>query len=541
LKFLCENCRAKYQIADEKVAGRTVRMKCRKCGHLIEVEASVTESSTVSKAPPAPARPVGMPGAVGARPPTSADRAVEGRSSWSSEAESPGAPAAASDASPRPAGAAAGGLAGAFSKAVALPKERLSAASAASAVLSSSRDTEEWYVGINGVPVGPVRLTELRRKAAAGAITPDSLVWREGFEEWVPLRTFPELLAMLREAVSGSRMSLTPTPPPPSRALAGVARGAPLGLGARSQPTPRPPPPSTARSPGASVSSRRAESLEDLTFSAQEEPVALRFDEGEPAKAQTEPGAMFADASAAQSIAPASAIAGLRVARARPTMARRIPPGAVIAVLVSMLLGMAIMVLLETRRPSGVQIVSVPIPMQTVAAPNAPVATEEGVGATTIGAIEIGAAAQKAGGGAARAGKAPEAPGGAAAPANTGLTGLGGLVGGPAAPGGGSPSGGGGGQLAAADVERVVQSHRAFVKRQCWEAALAARPPNAPSSVRVAVSITVGSDGRVQSTSASGGDAYPGLSSCVQSQVRNWTFPRSDGATVTVPFVFASQ
>ena len=45
MKFLCENCKAKYQIADDKVAGRTVRMKCRKCNHMIEVEASVTETS----------------------------------------------------------------------------------------------------------------------------------------------------------------------------------------------------------------------------------------------------------------------------------------------------------------------------------------------------------------------------------------------------------------------------------------------------------------------------------------------------------------
>jgi predicted Zn finger-like uncharacterized protein len=39
LKFFCEQCKAKYQIADEKVAGKTVRMKCRKCGHLIELRA----------------------------------------------------------------------------------------------------------------------------------------------------------------------------------------------------------------------------------------------------------------------------------------------------------------------------------------------------------------------------------------------------------------------------------------------------------------------------------------------------------------------
>src|SRR5207302_4057507 len=54
MKFLCENCKAKYQIADEKVAGRTVRMKCRKCGHMIEVEASVTETSVAARVPQDP-------------------------------------------------------------------------------------------------------------------------------------------------------------------------------------------------------------------------------------------------------------------------------------------------------------------------------------------------------------------------------------------------------------------------------------------------------------------------------------------------------
>jgi len=44
MKFLCPSCKAKYQIADEKVAGRSVRMKCRKCGYVIPI----------SQIPPAP-------------------------------------------------------------------------------------------------------------------------------------------------------------------------------------------------------------------------------------------------------------------------------------------------------------------------------------------------------------------------------------------------------------------------------------------------------------------------------------------------------
>src|SRR6185503_5078221 len=165
---------------------------------------------------------------------------------------------------PRPGGPGAG-LAGAFSKSVAAPNEDPSSVSAAMAVLSSSSSTEEWYVGINGVPVGPVRLSELRRKAANGGITEESLVWREGFEEWLPLRTFPELVAMLREGGTG-RTSLTPAPAPvgglPSNRP--VAPQTPARMGAPlAGPGPRPAPPRTAvataaRSNVVALASRRA-------------------------------------------------------------------------------------------------------------------------------------------------------------------------------------------------------------------------------------------------------------------------------------------
>ncbi|NUO51332.1 MAG: hypothetical protein HOV80_20950, partial [Polyangiaceae bacterium] len=55
MKFVCENCKAKYQIGDDKVAGRTLRMKCRRCGHMIQVAATVTESSVSAKLPVEPA------------------------------------------------------------------------------------------------------------------------------------------------------------------------------------------------------------------------------------------------------------------------------------------------------------------------------------------------------------------------------------------------------------------------------------------------------------------------------------------------------
>ena len=67
---------------------------------------------------------------------------------------------------------------------------------------------DEWFVGINGVPVGPIRLSELRAKAASGAVTKESLVWRDGFEEWRPLKSFPELVAIVEESLSSARASM---------------------------------------------------------------------------------------------------------------------------------------------------------------------------------------------------------------------------------------------------------------------------------------------------------------------------------------------
>jgi hypothetical protein len=59
-----------------------------------------------------------------------------------------------------------------------------------------------WFVGLEGQAVGPMRLSELSEKAAKGGVGADSLVWREGFEEWKPLKAFPELLAIAEENLS---------------------------------------------------------------------------------------------------------------------------------------------------------------------------------------------------------------------------------------------------------------------------------------------------------------------------------------------------
>src|SRR5689334_22643461 len=69
MKFLCENCKAKYQIGDEKVAGKSVRMKCRKCGHEIVVTASMALPEPTGTTAAAPAVTATSPATVAPEPP----------------------------------------------------------------------------------------------------------------------------------------------------------------------------------------------------------------------------------------------------------------------------------------------------------------------------------------------------------------------------------------------------------------------------------------------------------------------------------------
>src|SRR5262249_15320534 len=124
MKFLCDNCKAKYQIADEKVAGKTVRMKCRKCGHQIEVRAAVTETS-VSTAPPrpnaflpnAPAKPpkpagAGLATSLSAQKPRSPATVPQGSAAAGGPGSSSLANAFMSNVQESPASVPGGGLGG---------------------------------------------------------------------------------------------------------------------------------------------------------------------------------------------------------------------------------------------------------------------------------------------------------------------------------------------------------------------------------------------------------------------------------------------
>jgi predicted Zn finger-like uncharacterized protein len=549
MKFLCPSCKAKYQIADEKVAGRSVRMKCRKCGHLIHVSSDdaisgssvpppddssteEAEAAPVPKAEPSPRAPLGVPraapSATAAKPPTSRlGQAPPAPAKSNVPVPKPATPFGASRpvappraAAPpvtRPTAAKEAGTAKSAAELAPLPRSfgvvsdsklrdegdeeatqiargaligAFSAAmhdhAPASVADPLSMPGDEWFVGINGVPVGPIRLAELRAKAGSGAITKESLVWRDGFEEWRPLKSFPELIAIVEESLSSARASM---PFPTPGAAVGVIAGALADPFA--QPAPQP------------------------TFA---------------------PGSGTGSATVTEDLDPL---------RRRP----RTSPAAWLAVVMAMLFGITLGFVFFGRnaaapeekadKPGSVAPVAVPSAAPSAAAEATEKAEEShnSAGETKVGSRSSGTRAT-----------APKTETDSKPSSGKGL-GLSGLSAngtkGPSETGGSSTpsSGSGGGQLDQAQLTGVVSRYTPSVKRSCWQPALDGRDKDAPTSARVSVAITIGPSGSVQDVST-GGDprGYRGLAQCIAGRVRGWQFPPSGGTTtVNVPFVFVAQ
>ena len=531
MKFFCEQCKAKYQIADERVAGKTVRMKCRKCGHLVEVRATVTESSV--SVPPPPVAPVAEVGArPAAGPPRAPPKAPPPRPSTLATSLTAAKPPSARPDRPPPSI-----LAGAFKTNV--TREEGGSTPFDMAELAPGDD---WYVAVNGVPVGPIRIAEVRRKAALGAITEDSLAWQEGLDEWRPVKSFPELAAQVREAALGGRASLTPAPgeargsvPPPARlpSLRGTPSLSPQRLSIRPNFPPTSPAP-LARSNVVPITSRlaTAERLDE----APTEIGAYHALEAKPVASMAPdpfaaPAAAMAAAAAAAGVAPhsASAIAApgfvqpiVASASVLPPQPRPVPwiPIAMVAGFVAF--GITAAVMFFSRPPAAIA-AATPVasvsPVSTAAAPVASVA----VSTPTFGDPTPSATAEThvAAGGSHPTGSSTGGAGALAplAPLSTakGLN-LGGL-------GGHGPnvddmeSGGVPGQcISGSQVQQVIANHQVAIRRACWE-----RSPSNKPSANVSVTLTVAADGAAQGVTATGDD--PAVAKCIETDIKNWRFP----------------
>ncbi|MGB5546300.1 MAG: zinc-ribbon domain-containing protein, partial [Polyangiales bacterium] len=49
MKIVCDSCGAKYSIADEKVAGKIFKIRCKKCSSVLEVRGDQTGAQAVEE------------------------------------------------------------------------------------------------------------------------------------------------------------------------------------------------------------------------------------------------------------------------------------------------------------------------------------------------------------------------------------------------------------------------------------------------------------------------------------------------------------
>lgn len=230
MNFVCDRCKQKYHVADEKLRGRAVtRFRCKKCENVIELDLAAIAHTTPSAEPEPDAVPTVTAPTVAKPAPKPVTTAPLSRPrSPTMVGNASASPAASGIAKPpvraRAAtvtGTALGGSLGARATATAAkpaPSAEPARERTTSAILNASENG--WYAGIRDLPVGPLTRKELLAKVQSGDVTADTLVWREGLDDWRPLRNVAELGDMLRtgaQKLSGSlldEMGKRPAAPP---------------------------------------------------------------------------------------------------------------------------------------------------------------------------------------------------------------------------------------------------------------------------------------------------------------------------------------
>lgn len=155
MKIICESCRTKYSISDDKVRGKVFKIRCKKCNNVIVVKGS--EGAGDGMMDP------GMESLGG---------------------EHAGKPTMISDPSLEAAMLEGEGHPG-------------------SNTMISGGGGAEWHLAIGGEQVGPFTPEEVAQKFQAGEINGNTHVWKEGFSDWMLLSTVPDF-AHLTEGQGGA-------------------------------------------------------------------------------------------------------------------------------------------------------------------------------------------------------------------------------------------------------------------------------------------------------------------------------------------------
>jgi predicted Zn finger-like uncharacterized protein len=206
MRFVCDSCRAQYMISDDKVGAKGVKVRCKKCGHNIVVRSSgaapanagagaSNEAASTASSESSKNDSYGLPATLGTPPEGGLlsgieddeigavfDQVLSSGPHKIPSGEVTGEGAAQLDASD---------LTSDASETV----RKLAAAEAEGGKPGAA--SHEWFVAIDEKQVGPLTLEKVKDHWERGEVGADSLCWRAGFSDWIPLSEASELASVL--------------------------------------------------------------------------------------------------------------------------------------------------------------------------------------------------------------------------------------------------------------------------------------------------------------------------------------------------------
>ena len=216
MQFSCESCKTQLQIADEKVRGKRLIVRCKRCGAKI----SISDPALGAARPRLGAGPPAF-----APPAASASSAVSRRRPVSAQPSQPASAAPAErDSDTDSTRAMDSHLLEQALQASKSDEPTLNDAAPSAAKPPPSRPAPEsagaplWFAMLHGKQTGPLTRAELGARTDEGAIGPRTYLWKDGMNAWQRAKDLPELQGLFRQLPEAPSLP-PPAAPPPSGAL----------------------------------------------------------------------------------------------------------------------------------------------------------------------------------------------------------------------------------------------------------------------------------------------------------------------------------
>jgi predicted Zn finger-like uncharacterized protein len=241
MRFVCESCRAQYMINDEKVGPKGVKVRCRKCGYVIVVKRTEAGAGFPEPASDSSEADDGQATQVMQSPLASPESTMAGEGGGEPEARTQRAEPALEAVEDKAARAALkDSLFGADDDEIGAVFDQVLKSgpgplSGEAPVASDDDDRQstrvieadmvrkltdesarkpddgapgneqkgepvpetDWYVAIDEKQTGPLTLERVKEHWDKGEIGPDSLCWRAGYGDWLPVSEVKALAAVL--------------------------------------------------------------------------------------------------------------------------------------------------------------------------------------------------------------------------------------------------------------------------------------------------------------------------------------------------------